>query len=191
FARRAELQTERVDAARLLKELREILAHSLGGGITIRVEAADGLVLSADKRQLETALINLATNARDAMPSGGTLALSAAADEIGEGANLGVRLGSGTYVRLSVADDGTGMDAAVLARASEPFFTTKPEGQGTGLGLAGARGFAEQSGGGLAIESASGRGTTVTLWFPAASDVPAAAAAERETVAAERNAAAA
>ncbi|MEO8713718.1 MAG: ATP-binding protein, partial [Acetobacteraceae bacterium] len=166
FARGDELTAESVDAIALLEELREVLAHTIGTGIAIRVEAADSLPpLQADKRQLETVVVNLATNARDAMAGEGTLTLAAAADRA---VPTCLHLMPGDYVRLSVTDTGTGMDAATLARATEPFFTTKPAGQGTGLGLAMARGFAEQSGGAILVESEPGRGTTVTLWLPRA-----------------------
>jgi CheY-like chemotaxis protein len=101
------------------------------------------------------------------MPHGGTLLLSAAREMVaGDGPEHPESLDPGYYVRLSVRDSGIGMDAATLARASEPFFTTKSSGHGTGLGLAMSKGFAEQSGGAMRIESAPGQGTTVTLWLP-------------------------
>ncbi|CAH2605811.1 Histidine kinase (plasmid) [Rhodovastum atsumiense] len=175
FSRRSDLQAEPLESAALLADMREILAHTLGTGIKVRVEADAGLPpLLADRSQLETALVNLATNARDAMSGIGTITLAAAAETLARdhGPADPVMLRAGTYVRLSVADTGAGMEPATLARASEPFFTTKPVGKGTGLGLAMARGFAEQSGGGLRIESAPGLGTVVTLWFPAAPELP-------------------
>ncbi len=169
FARRGELAAVPIEAQPLLEGLREMLAYTLGSDITVHVEASATLPrFCADKPQLETVLINLAINARDAMPEGGTLTLSAglcspAGSAWAEGAQAGAR------VRLVLTDTGAGMSPDVLARASEPFFTTKEPGQGTGLGLAMARGFAEQSGGGFAIASAPGLGTTVSLWFPQAS----------------------
>ena len=169
FARRGALRAEPVPPWPLLEGLHEILAHTLGAGITMRVVADQSLPpLLANKGQLETVLVNLAVNARDAMPSGGTLLLAATHEMVLDAAAHPAGLTPGGYLRLAVSDTGTGMDAATLARASEPFFTTKPLGQGTGLGLAMARGFAHQSDGALVIESASGQGTTVTLWFPQA-----------------------
>jgi CheY-like chemotaxis protein/two-component sensor histidine kinase len=171
FARRGELQPSTIAPRPLLEGLREILVPTLGSGIAINLEVADDApLLVADKAQLETVLINLAVNARDAMPAGGELTIRAVADTAhkGEGRSAGLRPGS--YLRLEVRDDGAGMDLATLKRASEPFFTTKPSGQGTGLGLAMARGFAEQSGGAFSISSEIGLGTTVTLWFPEADE---------------------
>ncbi|MBO1074893.1 response regulator [Roseomonas marmotae] len=167
FARRGELRVEPVDAAALLDDLAAVFKHTLGPGIEVRIEASPELPpLLVDRGQLEAVLVNLATNARDAMAGGGRLQLSASAEEVTEDAPGPVELAPGTYLRLSVRDTGGGMDAAVLARATEPFFTTKPLGKGTGLGLAMAKGFAEQSGGGFGIESWPGEGTCVTLWLP-------------------------
>ena len=183
FARQSDLRSESIDPASLLAGMEEILAHTIGSAITVRVHSQPGLPpLIADRGQLETVLVNLATNARDAMPDGGTLTLTAALEVLDhdDGPGHPITLKAGRYVRLRVADTGTGMPEDVLARASEPFFTTKTVGQGTGLGLAMARGFAEQSRGGLLIASEAGRGTTVTLWLPAgtAADVPAQDAGE-------------
>ncbi|MCB4823293.1 response regulator [Roseicella aerolata] len=171
FARRGELRAEIVDVVALLAGVREVLAHTLGAEIQVRLEA-DGLLppVLADRGQLETVLVNLAVNGRDAMASrgGGTLTLSADPEEIPVGKEHAANLKPGRYLRLSVRDTGAGMDPATLARAAEPFFTTKPKSKGTGLGLAMAKGFAEQSGGAFRIESALGRGTIVTLWLPRA-----------------------
>ncbi len=172
FARRGELSVGQMDLTALLKGLEEVLAHTLGApSLHIRIEAEPDLPpVLADRGEMETVLVNLATNARDAMPRGGTFTVSAAVEAVAEGAQAlhpaGLR--PGRYVRLAAADTGTGMDAETLARAAEPFFTTKPEGKGTGLGLAMAREFAEQAGGGFALASEPGRGTTVTLWLPEA-----------------------
>ena len=149
-----------IDVADLLHELGEILSHTLGAAVDVRLRLQAGLApLLADRGQLETVLVNLATNARDAMPDGGELTLSADHETVAAGAApVPVGLAPGQYIRLTVADAGVGMDAATLARAREPFFTTKQSGAGTGLGLAMAQAFAEQSGGALAIESQPGKG---------------------------------
>ncbi len=169
FSRRGELRAEAVDVPALLGGLREVLAHTLGAGIEVVVEAPAGLPpVLADRGQLETALVNLATNARDAMPGGGRLTLSASEEKVAEGSRP-EGLAPGSYIRIAASDTGTGMDAATLARAMEPFFTTKVVGKGTGLGLPMARGFAEQSGGMLGVSSEPGQGTTVALWLPVTS----------------------
>lgn len=171
FARRAELSAGPVAPAALLGELRDLLDRTLGRACTCEVAVAPGLPpLLADRRQLEAALVNLAVNARDAMPDGGAILLAAEAETIAAGDAPPCELAPGRYIRLDVIDQGQGMDAATLARVTEPFFTTKPPGEGTGLGLSMAKGFAEQSGGGLAIRSAPGQGTTVSLWFPLAAE---------------------
>ncbi|WP_293853161.1 PAS domain S-box protein [uncultured Alsobacter sp.] len=165
FSRRGDLRAEAVAVRALLDGMQEILSHTLGSGIRVDVEVEDGVpALFADKGQLETMLVNLATNARDAMDGSGVLRLAARRTDMrtnGHGEPVPV-------VCLKVIDTGEGMPPDVLARATEPFFTTKPRGKGTGLGLAMAKGFAEQSGGGLSIESAPGQGTTVATWFPVA-----------------------
>jgi PAS domain S-box-containing protein len=167
LGQRGELTAEKLNVAELLRELSEILTHTLGSAINVRLRLESGLrPLLADRGQLETVLVNLATNARDAMPNGGELVLFAEHETIMTPHPAG--LTSGRYIRLTVTDAGVGMDAATLARAREPFFTTKRSGSGTGLGLAMAQGFAEQSGGALAIESHPGLGTKVTLWLPEA-----------------------
>ncbi len=171
FARRGDLRAEAVAPAELLESMREVLGPALGAAVQLRVDAPAGLPpLLADKGQLETALVNLAINARDAMPLGGTLVMSALDEEVmGEMPNPH-GLTPGHYIRMTVSDSGEGMDAATQARVLEPFFTTKPAGQGTGLGLPMVKGFAEQSGGAIAIESQPGLGTTVSLWLPQADD---------------------
>lgn len=173
FARRADLLIEPVETAFLFEAIQEILSHTLGAAIVVRGEIEDGLPpLLADKGQLETVLVNLATNARDAMQGSGTITLAARLDVVrqDDGAGHPVNLAAGSYICLAVRDTGDGMTPEMLARATEPFFTTKEDGRGTGLGLSMARGFAEQSGGGMLIESAPGRGTIVKLWFPIAED---------------------
>ncbi len=172
FARRGDLRAEPIEAAALLRDMIEILGPTLGRHITVEVEGApDAGWLIADRPQLQTVLVNLATNARDAMEEGGTLTLRVAPETVAAtGPAHQAGLAPGRYVRLDITDTGTGMDAATLARAAEPFFTTKPMDKGTGLGLAMARGFAEQLGGALLIESAPGQGTRVRMWLPAADE---------------------
>ena len=174
FARRDMLSAEVIEAGAMFRELRELLIPTLGGSIEVRLELPDpSPILRADPRQLETVLVNLAANARDAMPTGGVLIL-AARSELVEASAPRHGLQPGRYVRLSLADSGAGMDAATLARAAEPFFTTKPRGQGTGLGVSMAKGFAEQSGGAFEIVSEPSQGATVTLWLPEAEPARAA-----------------
>jgi signal transduction histidine kinase/CheY-like chemotaxis protein len=185
FARREEIRPEPLDPRAVLDAMQEMASHTMGQLISVRLAAAIPLRhLMADRGQLETALLNFAINARDAMPSGGTLTFSAAEDFVADAAgdmlakaagNMPAKAAAhpagllpGTYIRISVGDTGSGMDRSVLERALEPFFTTKPAGQGTGLGLPMAKAFAERSGGGLAIDSSPGCGTTVSLWLPAA-----------------------
>jgi signal transduction histidine kinase/ActR/RegA family two-component response regulator len=169
FARREDSRPEPVDPRSVLHALHQIASHTLGTRIKVRVEATCPLPrLMADRAQLETTLVNLAINARDAMPEGGTLTFAAALDMVADGESHSAVGAPGTYIRLSVSDTGTGIDRLFLERVLEPFFTTKPAGQGTGLGLPMAKAFAEQSGGGLAVDSSPGRGTTVSLWLPIA-----------------------
>lgn len=135
----------------------EVMSRTLGGAIQVRVDFAPSLwPVEVDSTQLETALLNAAFNARDAMPEGGSIVLSTA----------NRREGDRDWVSITLQDDGEGMDEAVLARAFEPFFTTKPIGKGTGLGLSQIHGFAAQSGGRAEIRSAPGEGTTVSLILP-------------------------
>jgi PAS domain S-box-containing protein len=168
FARRGELSAAPVAPLPLLDGVLQLLRPTFGPTVSLGIEAEPATpALYADIGRLESVLVNLANNSRDALARGvGTIRLTAATATAPGDAPA--RLMPGNYVRLSVIDDGMGMSPEVLARVTEPFFTTKPQGQGTGLGLAMARGFAEQSGGALTIESASGQGTTVSLWLPVA-----------------------
>jgi PAS domain S-box-containing protein len=163
FARRQELRPNVVDVGQLVTGLMDLMVRTLGPGIEIRTEFPATLpLILVDENQLELALLNLAVNAKDAMPQGGRLTISADAANGSENASLK----PGRYVRLSLKDSGTGMDAATLSHATEPFFTTKGVGKGTGLGLAMVRGLSEQSGGTVTIESEVGQGTTVAMWIP-------------------------
>jgi PAS domain S-box-containing protein len=172
FARRGELRAEAVAPAALLEDVAEILRPTIGRGITVVIVADPALPpLLADKAQLEAVLVNLANNARDAMADGGRLTFRADAVQP-DSPDRPDGLAPGGFIRLAVEDEGEGMPPAVLARITEPFFTTKPRGKGTGLGLAMARGFAEQSGGLLRVASHPGMGTTVTLLLPQAGATP-------------------
>ncbi|MDV3458928.1 PAS domain S-box protein [Sphingomonas sp. HF-S4] len=164
FARKQELKLETVDPTALVRGMAELLQHTIGGGV--RIDTQFPLLVKhvrADPAQLELALLNLAVNARDAMPAGGRIVIAAREEHVlpGEG------LRAGDYVCLSVSDTGRGMDADTLARATEPFYTTKGVGKGTGLGLSMVQGFAEQCGGRLLLDSRSGEGTTADIWLPA------------------------
>jgi CheY-like chemotaxis protein len=169
FARRQPLQASAVGLAQLVNGMAGLIGSTLGPKIEIRVELANDLPPArADANQLEMALLNLAVNARDAMPEGGTLTISAARESVRAGHRS--KLAQGHYVRLSVADTGTGMDEVTIGRAIEPFFSTKGIGKGTGLGLSMVHGLAAQLGGGLTIESEIGHGTEVELWLPISTD---------------------
>gem|GEM_PF-1058956 len=175
FARRSEPSAEGVDVASVLSGLAAMLKPTLAPGVRIAVAVAPDLPkAAADREQLETALVNLATNAADAIAGDGLVTFAASAYRADDHDGRG--LSPGSYVRIDVTDDGAGMDDDTLARAFEPFFTTKAVGKGTGLGLPTARGFAEQSGGALALERRPGGGTTASLWLPlVALDAPDAA----------------
>jgi signal transduction histidine kinase len=168
FARRQPLKPEAIDLARHVGQMRELLDRSLGGNIKLLSDFAPGLwPVEVDASELELVLLNLAFNARDAMPGGGTITI--------RGENLPeVRQEGfvGDFVRITVADTGTGMPPDVAARAFEPFFTTKEIGKGSGLGLAQAYGFARESGGTVQIESEPGHGTRIVLTLPRARSAP-------------------
>jgi signal transduction histidine kinase len=166
FARRQELKPEVIDVPTLVGGTVDMLRHSLGPQIEIVTEfGLAPLTTRADPNQLELALLNLALNARDAMPDGGKLVIAARHETIGDGDVPG--LAAGDYICISEHDNGTGMDEATMARAAEPFFTTKDAGAGTGLGLSMVDGLVAQSGGTMRIKSSLGAGTTIQLWLPA------------------------
>ena len=163
-ARHQTLAPEPLDMRKLFEDIRPLLERTLGGLIGVVIDAAPTIPAAlADRAQVESAILNLAINARDAMPEGGILTLRAAPETIGED---GRGPAPGPYLAVSVADTGSGMDAETLARACDPFFTTKAVGKGSGLGLAMVSGMAQQSGGALRIDSWPGGGTVVTLLLP-------------------------
>jgi len=174
FARRQPLRLEPVDIAALIGGMGELLAATLGPQVVIRHDIAENLPLAlADPHQVEMALLNLSVNSRDAMREGGSLILSAHRQVVGPDHSLSAQapVGAGSYVVITVADDGAGMDGETRARAIEPFYSTKGIGKGTGLGLSMAHGLASQLGGALTIESAIGKGTAVSLWLPTSEEV--------------------
>jgi signal transduction histidine kinase len=165
FARRQELRPEAVDIAKLVDSMIEMLRRSVGPAIQIATDFERGLApIRVDPNQLELALLNLAVNARDAMPVGGEVTITACREQVGAGEVTGLL--PGEHVRIGVMDTGLGMDEATLRRATEPFFTTKGPGHGTGLGLSMVDGLVAQSGGVLRIDSRPTIGTTVELWLP-------------------------
>ena len=169
FARRQELKTEPVDIVQLVQGITGLLRSSLGPGISIETSLPAGLEpVLADTNQLELAVLNLATNARDAMPDGGSVVISARAEVVLEPSDS--TLAAGRYVCLSLRDTGEGMDEHTLASARDPFFTTKGLGKGTGLGLSMVHGFIEQLGGRFILKSEKGQGTTAELWLPVAAE---------------------
>ncbi|QZO02369.1 response regulator [Chenggangzhangella methanolivorans] len=173
FARRQPLQPIPVDVGGLVGGMAELLSSTTGPQVRVVVEVADDLPpAKADPNQLEMALLNLGVNARDAMPDGGTLRITATGESVRTPRG---DLRRGHYVRLSVADTGVGMDEATLSRAVEPFFSTKGIGKGTGLGLSMAHGLVAQLGGALTIQSQPGVGTNVELWLPISSATASAA----------------
>ncbi|QRE73615.1 hybrid sensor histidine kinase/response regulator [Methylobacterium aquaticum] len=167
FARKQHLDGRAVNLNNLVEGMRDLSGRTLGDGVAVRTELPDGLWNARiDPTQTEVALLNILINARDAMPDGGTVTIRTEnhvfdIDELPSGLAQ-----TGRYVSVSVTDTGLGMPPEILARVMEPFFTTKEEGRGTGLGLAMVYGFAKQSGGTVVIESRAGHGTTVRLYFP-------------------------
>ena len=184
FSRRQPLDSRPTDVSAALADLRPMLGSTVGENVALRFDIQPGLWSAVtDLHQFENAILNLAINARDAMPDGGTLAITAENVGLTDKAVAGVRgLDAGDYVRVAVRDTGVGMPEDVMRKAFDPFFTTKPLGQGTGLGLSMIYGYARQSGGYVALDSEAGVGTAVRLYLPrsevgdATPDAPAYAA---------------
>jgi signal transduction histidine kinase len=167
FSRRQTLDPKPTDANKLIAGMEELVNRTMGPNIAVEVVGAAGLWLTmVDAPQLESAVLNLAINARDAMPSGGKLIIETANKWLDERAAQERDLPPGQYVSVCVTDTGVGMPPDVVARAFDPFFTTKPMGQGTGLGLSMIYGFVRQSGGQVRIYTELGTGTTMCLYLP-------------------------
>ncbi|MBT6984984.1 MAG: response regulator, partial [Rhodospirillaceae bacterium] len=168
FSRQQPLAPKALVIDKILAEMQELLRQTLGETIEVKIGSVKGIwIAEADPGQLESALLNLALNARDAMPGGGIITLSADNIQLDERmAATHEEEASGDYVMLSLADNGSGMSEDDISHAFEPFFTTKDVGKGTGLGLSMVYGFAQQSGGFVEIESELGSGTTMRLYLP-------------------------
>jgi signal transduction histidine kinase len=168
FSRRQPLAPKPLDVNQLVTGMSDLLARTLGETVVLRTVLPEGIWRTlADENQLENAVLNLAVNARDAMPQGGRLTIATANAHLDAPPTRDAgEVNAGDYVAITVTDTGTGMTPEVLAKAFEPFFTTKDIGQGTGLGLSQVYGFVRQSGGDVTITSASGQGTTVALYLP-------------------------
>ncbi len=183
FGRRQALRPEAIDLSAAIGSLSDMLTRTLGTHVTLERVSATDMPAYVDRSLFESAILNLALNARDAMPNGGVVAISTELAEVGEGSAK--ELQPGDYVCVSVKDTGIGMTKDVLDRAFDPFFTTKGVGKGSGMGLSMVYGFAKQSGGHVAIESVPGSGTTVRLYLPVAGEThvrkPVEAPAARPT----------
>jgi signal transduction histidine kinase len=182
FSRQQRLQPKVINLNELVKGVTHLLRRTIGTNIEIRTELDDALWLAeVDAAQVESALVNLAVNARDAMPNGGQLTIETANKTVdGSYAAENLDIAPGQYAMLSVTDTGTGIPAAILNRVFDPFFTTKEVGKGTGLGLSMVYGFAKQSGGHVKIYSEEGHGTAVRLYLPRAAQEKVVAAAQQE-----------
>jgi CheY-like chemotaxis protein len=167
FSRRQTLDPKPTDVQNLVRGMEELLQRTVGPGTVVEVVDTPGLwPAMIDGTQLESALLNLSINARDAMPDSGKITIEAANKRLDARAALQLDMSAGEYLSICVTDTGTGMEPEVIERAFEPFFTTKPIGQGTGLGLSMIYGFARQSGGQVRIYSEVGMGTTICIYLP-------------------------
>jgi signal transduction histidine kinase len=181
FARRQPLQAQAVDIVGLVRGMEDLLQSTVGPRIRIEFDLKPSLPAGmADPNQLEMALLNLAVNSRDAMPEGGTLTITAHLENLPD--EHGPVLPPGAYLRLCVHDTGLGMDEATRLQATEPFFSTKGVGRGTGLGLSMVHGLAAQLGGALTLESEPGQGTTIKIWLPVADQNAAAPTSRADPV---------
>ncbi len=170
YSRRQTLHVSDTDINQLVRSLADMVSRSVGELITLKLDLTDDLpLIKVDPHQLENAILNLAVNARDAMPEGGTLTISSdRVDLDAETIIAGQAVAAGTYLRLTVTDIGSGMAPNVRERVFEPFYTTKDVGEGSGLGLSMVHGFVKQSGGEVTVESTIGQGTSIGLYLPIA-----------------------
>ena len=168
FSRQQPLEPQLVQANKLVSGMSEMIARTLGGTIRTETVLAGGLwTIHANSSQLESALLNLCVNARDAMNEGGRLTIETANGHLDDAyATAHTEVAAGQYVMIAVSDTGSGMTPETAAKAFDPFFTTKGAGKGTGLGLSQVHGFVKQSGGHIKIYSEPGNGTTVKMYFP-------------------------
>jgi signal transduction histidine kinase/ActR/RegA family two-component response regulator len=175
FSRRTNVSPRSLDVRQAITEIEELLRPLMPSSIRFEVDVAPDVdAVGADPTQLQQVIVNLAVNARDAMPDGGRLLITARNRTLDAArAESLAAPGPGAYVELAVADTGIGIDAAIRSRIFEPFFTTKPQGKGTGLGLATVYGIVQQSGGAIGVESQPGRGTTFRIWLPCSASAPA------------------
>ena len=172
FSRRQTLDPKATNVNRLISGIRELISNTIGPAIEVQTREEEQLWTTlVDPNQLENALLNLCINARDAMPNGGRITIETSNCSFDQATARERELRPGDYVSLTVSDNGTGMSPEVAQRAFDPFYTTKPLGQGTGLGLSMIYGFAKQSGGQVRIDSIVGRGTKVYLFLPRHSDL--------------------
>jgi two-component system NtrC family sensor kinase len=180
YSRQQTLTPQVIDLSQRLPLLRDLLTRSLRADIEIKVDVPDGVcAIRVDPGEFELAILNLAVNAKDAMPTGGTLSIRAKPVALkGEASAEGL---TGDFVAIRVADSGQGIPPNVLARVFEPFFTTKEVGKGTGLGLSQVYGFAKQSGGTATISSAEGRGTAITIYLPRSHEAPQTSSPRSQT----------
>jgi len=177
FSRQQPLQPVPVDANKLVEGMQELLAHSLGGNVRLKTALVDDVWCAhVDVNQLENVILNLAVNARDAMPAGGQLTIGTANCDIATAAGDHPGVPDGQYVLITVSDTGCGMPPEVMARAFDPFYTTKTVGKGTGLGLSQVYGFVQQSSGHVRLASAPGEGTVVRIYLPRLVERPEEAA---------------
>jgi signal transduction histidine kinase/ActR/RegA family two-component response regulator len=177
FARGQKLDPASLDVETICQSVSDLMAHTLGGLVQLEWSVARGIgPVYADQSQLELALMNLIINARDSMPEGGVINLSAEGRRVAVENDLG--LAAGDYVVMSVTDTGSGIPSEILDKVLEPFFSTKEMGKGTGLGLSMVYGFIQQSGGNVGIYSSVGQGTRVEIWLPAAVEAPNVGAGE-------------